>query len=291
MGIDAGGRQGWTDDSDFTEWPVDALSSPEAVGQDATSGPAWPIEDITALTDEDVAGEMSGSKVSHPARLALGVVLLAADRVRVRAPSDSFVVGVGLAQQTVDEMRHLARRALRPPGTAASRAIDWASRRTGVRTNSGLLGRTRERVGRVVSEARNAGRATIAAGREDASAFVRSSVADGMAWAESQAVPRIVDSLVPHLVESVVPRLINGVMPEIRASVLPAVLDDLTKDPRVRELVTEQSRDVIGEAAQAVRSASATADSRVEMAFQRLIGAGPTPADPRNAEPAGSHDG
>jgi hypothetical protein len=274
MGIDAGdqGAPGWTDDEQFSAWPgwpaeTNEESAPSATAE--TAGPKPVATPEVKLT-------------THPARLALGVVLLAADRVRPGAPSETFEIGVGLAQQTVNEVRGLARRALGRPTRAASRTLDWASKQTGIGVNTRLFGRTRAHFGRVLLEARDAGRATIAAGREDATAFVRSSVADGMAWAETQAVPRIVDSLVPHLVDSVVPRLLDGVMPEIRATVLPAVVDDLTKDPRVRELVMEQSRGVIGEAAEQVRSASAHADNRVEAAFRRLIGAGPE----KSAEPA-----
>lgn len=267
MGIDAGdqGASDWTDDDPYSAWPGWPAETNEQAAPAAATQPA-----AVANPELKLAG--------HPARLALGVVLLAADRVRAGAPSEAFEVGVGLAQQTANEMRGLARRALGPPTRAASRTLDWASKQTGIDVNTGLFGRTRARFGRALLEARNAGRATIAAGREDAEAFVRSSVADGMAWAETQAVPRIVDSLVPHLVDSVVPRLIDGVMPEIRETVLPAVIDDLTNDPKVRDLVMEQSRDVIGEAAQHVRSATANADDRVEAAFRRLIGAGPEPA-------------
>jgi hypothetical protein len=229
---------------------------------------------------------------AHPARLALGVVLLAADRVRVGAPSETFVVGVGLAQQTVAEVRGLAKRAFGPPSRAASRTLDWASKQTGVSANSGLFGRTRARMGQLMLNARDAGRATIAAGREDAETFVRNSVADGISWAETQAVPRIVDSLVPHLVDSVVPRLIDGVMPEIRSKVLPAVVDDLADDPKIRELVMEQSRGVIGDAAEDVRTGAARADDRVEAAFRRLIGAGPEKAEPTTEETrTTNHDG
>jgi hypothetical protein len=271
---------GWTDDdSPWVGWPTGPAPSGEQVP--------------TAAVDPTPQPEPTVSKPrSHPARLALGVVLLAADRVRVGAPSEGFEVGVGLAQQTVDEMRGLARRAFGPPTRAASRTLDWASKQTGVATNRGVFGRTRARVGQLMLEARNAGRATIAAGREDATTFVRNSVADGMAWAETQAVPRIVDSLVPHLVDSVVPRLIDGVMPEIRSKVLPAVVDDLTDDPKIRELVMEQSRGVIGEAAEDVRSGAARADDRVEAAFRRLIGAGPEKAEPTTEETrATNHDG
>jgi hypothetical protein len=278
---------GWADDAEFTGWagwPAEAGENVPAAG--TAAGPGQPGPGDAAQSQR--AGARA-DQAAHPARLALGVALLAADRLRSGAPSDTFVVGVGLAQQTVAEMRGLARRALGPPSRAASRTLDWASKRTGVSANSGLAGRTRAHVSRLLVNARDAGRATIAAGREDAATFVRSSVADGMAWAETQAVPRIVDSLVPHLVDSVVPRLLDGVMPEIRATVLPAVVDDLTNDPRVRELVMEQSRGVIGEAAQHVRSATASADSRVENVFRRLIGAGPEP--PSEGAPAAPHDG
>jgi hypothetical protein len=272
-GQDAGGWgapsvPGWTDDdSPWVGWPTGP------VGNAATEVP------VTATPEPEVSKPRS-----HPARLALGVVLLAADRVRVSAPSETFEVGVGLAQQTVDEMRGLARRAFGPPTRAASRTLDWASKQTGVATNRGLFGRTRAVVGQMMLEARNAGRATIAAGREDAATFVRNSVADGMTWAETQAVPRIVDSLVPHLVDSVVPRLIDGVMPEIRSKVLPAVVDDLADDPKIRELVMEQSRGVIDDAAKSVRSATASADNRVEAAFRRLVGAGPENTEPPSGE-------
>jgi hypothetical protein len=269
MGIDAGDQSasGWADEEPYSAWP----GQPAETNEEAVPAPPAAAPSAAATAEAKLT--------SHPARLALGVVLMAADRVRPGAPSEAFEVGVGLAQQTVNEMRGLARRALGPPTRAASRSLDWASKQTGISVNIGVFGRTRARFGRALLDARNAGRATIAAGREDAAAFVRSSVADGMAWAETQAVPRIVDSLVPHLVDSVVPRLIDGVMPEIRETVLPAVIDDLTNDPKVRDLVMEQSRGVIGEAAQQVRSASAHADNRVEAAFRRLIGAGPEPAD------------
>jgi hypothetical protein len=124
---------------------------------------------------------------------------------------------------------------------------------------------------RVAGEARKRGETAVAAGRADASAFLQANVADGIAWAQARAVPQIVDGLVPHLVDKVVPRLIDGAMPEIRSRVLPIVIEDLTKDPRVRDLVVEQGRGVVGEAAQQLRTTTATADDRVESAFRRLV--------------------
>jgi len=119
-----------------------------------------------------------------------------------------------------------------------------------------------------VATATKRGEATVAAGRADAAAFLQESVSDGIAWAQAQAVPQIVDGMVPHLVENVVPRLIDGVMPEIRARVLPVVIDDLTHDPRLRELLLEQGRGPVGEATQHLRATTAAADDRGESAFR-----------------------
>jgi hypothetical protein len=230
------------------------------------------------------SGWTGGDRVSeedkgfHPARLALGVALLAADRIRAGTPSDPFLVGVGLAQQTVAEVRGLARRALGPPTWAASRTANWASKRTGLSPNTALFVRSRERFNEVILGARAMGRATVAAGRQDADSFVRTSVANGLAWAGTQAVPAIVDSLVPHLVDSVVPRLIEGALPEIRSRVMPSVVDDLTNDPKVRDLVTEQSRAAVEDAVKHVHTDVAKADSTVLKALRRLAGAGPTQA-------------
>jgi len=227
----------------------------------------------------------NGDKGFHPAWLALGVALNVADRVRAGAPSDMFLVGVGLAQQTAAEVRGLARRALRPPSWAASRTADPGVKRSGVSPNAGLVARSRARFNEMMLDARATGRATVAAGREDADTFVRASVADGMTRAGTQAVTRIVDSLVPHLVDSVVPRLIEGALPEIRARVMPAVVDDLTNDPKVRDLVTEQSRAAVEDAMKHVHADVAKADSKVMKAFRRLAGAGPEYREPPSGEP------
>ena len=123
----------------------------------------------------------------------------------------------------------------------------------------------------MTADARMRGQITVAAGRADARTFVQSTVDDGIGWAQADAVPRIVDGLVPQLVDEVVPRIIEGVMPEIRARVLPVVIEDLTNEPKLRELILEQSRSVIGDAADQLRTSTASADDRVESAFRRLI--------------------
>src|SRR4029077_1059221 len=118
---------------------------------------------------------------------------------------------------------------------------------------------------------------------------VQATVNDAIAWAQAQAIPQIVDGLVPHLVDSVVPRIIDGALPEIRAQVLPVVIEDLTTDPRVRELALEQGKGVVGEAADHLRSTTANADDRVESGFRRLVRGGsngqPSNGQPENGQP------
>lgn len=237
----------------------------------------------TPTTAASTGTEPTPDSGTHPARLALGMAVLAAERLRPGSPaSDAFATGVGLLQQTAAEARTLVRRFMGPPGRIALRTVDWASSLSGSDTPRRSLSRSREILGRVVSEARKRGEATVAAGRADASAFVQANVSDGIAWAQAQAVPQIVDGLVPHLVDEVMPRLIDGALPEIRARVLPVVIDDLTNDPRVRDLVLEQGRSAVDEAAQHLRSTTASADDRVESAFRRLVHGPPT-----NQPPAG----
>jgi hypothetical protein len=130
--------------------------------------------------------------------------------------------------------------------------------------------RSRRLLKRVFTDANKRGQASVAAGRAEASAFVQASVADGIAWAQAQAVPHIVDGMLPYFVASVVPRLIEGVMPEIRTRVLPAVIDDLTHDSRLREFMLEQSKGAVGDARQHLRATTTNADDRVEKAFRRL---------------------
>jgi hypothetical protein len=262
------------------------------------SGGWWPAEDDAATSwlperelpplNPETAGPPTNN--ARPVRLALGLAILAAERLRATArpaaeqeastaavdrprnagPSAAFETGVGLLQQTAAEAREVARRAMDRPARLASRTATWASRLPGANVPRRSLWRSRERIDRMVAEARDRGAAAVAESRADATAFVQTTVNDAIAWAQAQAIPQIVDGLVPHLVDSVVPRIIDGAMPEIRSRVLPVVIDDLTNDPQVRDLMVEQGRGVVGEAAEHLRSTTASADDRVESAFRRL---------------------
>jgi hypothetical protein len=249
----------WTDETPPDPAPVAGTAAkPAQDAQDggAQDGDAQPAREGGAQAMRDSGAYAAPDSGTHPARLALGMAVLAAERLRPGSPAnDAFATGVGLLQHTAAEARTLVRRVMRPSMRIASRTVDIASYLSGSDSPRRSLSRSREIIGRVVSEARRRGEATVAAGRADATAFVEANVNDGIAWAQTRVVPRLID----------------GALPEIRARILPVVIEDLTNDPRVRELVLEQSEGVVNEATQHLRSTTAAADNRVESAFRRFV--------------------
>jgi hypothetical protein len=241
-----------------------------------------PVERAERLDPADTNSDVGHR--SRPGRLALGLAVLAAERLRPGPPGDAFLAGVGFMEQGANAARRMAWRAARPPTRFVSRAARLAGWLPGAEASRRRLSRSREQIGRVVIDARRLGAATVAAGRTDAAVFVQHTVADGLAWAQARAVPQIVDGLVPHLVDEVVPRIIDGALPEIRDRVLPIVIEDLTTDPQVRDLVREQGMGVVGEAAEHMRTTTSTADDRIESAFRRLVRS-PHPDETDRPEP------
>lgn len=104
-----------------------------------------------------------------------------------------------------------------------------------------------------------------------AGGLVRKAAAKPLTWAESVAIPKVIEDLMPYLIASVVPRIIDGMMPYLREKLLPMVIEDLTNSREFRELITEQSRDVVADAALDLRDSAASADDRVEAGFRRLF--------------------
>ena len=290
--------QGWAFDEDVS-WGYEAGPPPGAPApgpplstpapEPAVPEPPLTVEPASAVTPADVPVETAEPALPdrpHPARMVLGLASIAAERLRGGAPTgNAILTGVGLMQQTAANARGFARRMLDPAARLAADTVDRASKLPGAAGPLRSLEKSRARWSRVVANARVRGAATVAAGRADAEAFVRSSVAETMSWAQAQAIPQIVDGLVPHMVDEVVPRILEGTLPEIRATVMPAVIDDLTHSPQVRELMLEQGRGVVDQAAEHLRSSSAAADDRLESAFRRLVRApAPSPDDEPTAE-------
>ncbi len=105
----------------------------------------------------------------------------------------------------------------------------------------------------------------------EALAFLRRSVADGMDWAQREVVPPIVDGLVPHLVAKTLPGSSTARCRRSGCGCCRWSSSDLTTDPKIRDLVAEQGRGLVGDAAHELRESAANADDRVESAFLRLL--------------------
>lgn len=85
-----------------------------------------------------------------------------------------------------------------------------------------------------------------------------------------QLVPALLADLRPHLIEQTVPTVIEGVLPMIRTDVVPAVLDDIVDDPRVRDLIREQSQGLVIDGVERVRSTLAHGDDVVDRWLRKL---------------------
>jgi hypothetical protein len=91
-------------------------------------------------------------------------------------------------------------------------------------------------------------------------------------WTNRQVVQRVAESMKPYLIDEFVPEVIDGVLPKIRADVVPVVIEDLTNDERIQELVAAQSKDMLSRGVDEARHASAEADDRVEASVRKLLG-------------------
>ena len=227
---------GWSFDEDES-WSSERSGSthpPPSEAAQPGSGSS-PVAAQAGTTEPAPTGALTAGAhavVAHPARMVLGMASLAAERLRGGIGNgEAFTTGVGLLQETATGLRNFGRRVIEPASRLAAdtvdRAVDRAAGLPGAAIPARSLAVSRARLTKVMARARRRGEATVAAGRADAQAFVKSSVAETLDWAQAQAVPQIVDGLVPHLVDDVVPRILEGALPEIRAKLLPVVIDDL----------------------------------------------------------------
>ena len=232
------------------------------------------------------------------ARVAVGLAVLAGERLATTPPPSTtppttahraVAISVGLVQEASARVAHTL---VALADHSARIAVDGAhlvSTLPAPRVVRAPLERATARVAHIVADAEHTGRATMRVGRADAIAFLQSTIDDGIDWAELRVVPRIVDDLVPHLIDEVLPRIIDGAMPAIREQVLPTIIDDLATDPRIRDMVVEQSRGVLGEATENIREGTASADDRVESLARRLLHRSPDRASDHAAvEDAGA---
>jgi len=94
-------------------------------------------------------------------------------------------------------------------------------------------------------------------------------------WTDRQIVRRAAESMKPYLIEEFVPEVIDGVLPKMRVDVVPVVIEDLTNDDRIQDLVAAQSKDMLSRTLDEARHASADADDRLEALVRGLLRRGP----------------
>jgi len=92
-----------------------------------------------------------------------------------------------------------------------------------------------------------------------------------------EVAPDLVDSLLPKIEQQVAPRLVDALLPKIRAEVVPVILDDIVDDPRIRDLIREQSQGLFLDALESLRENLADADNLVERIGRRILRQPPRP--------------
>ena len=92
-----------------------------------------------------------------------------------------------------------------------------------------------------------------------------------------EVAPDLVDSLLPKIEQQVAPRLVDALLPKIRAEVVPVILDDIVDDPRIRDLIREQSQGLFLDALESLRENLADADNVVERIGRRILRQPPRP--------------
>ncbi|GAA3514343.1 hypothetical protein [Actinocatenispora rupis] len=218
-------------------------------------------------------------------RLAVGLVGFAADRLKVTGlpGSGALVTALGVAVEADAAARRRTREAadaVRRRGVEAADAVrtvvgtvDRFAPRPQFLTTRAQWGADAVRYR--LDRARRAGDTVVRESRADAEKYVADRVGELLGWTGRQVVPVLLDGAVPQLVDDVVPRILDGVLPRVRDRVVPIIIDDLTRDPSVRDLVREQSRGIVSAAAEQVRDATGLADDRIESGLRRLFGGRP----------------
>src|SRR5690349_7069612 len=158
-------------------------------------------------------------------RLAFGTAVLARERLFGRVTADSpMAIALGLASQGLALVSKIKRPTVKVPKLDVKQALH----------NAGIRGAI-----------------TMRRSRRDAETTLRGVMDGSVTWAETRVVPKLVDDMLPYI------------MSTVREKVLPVLVDDLSRDPKVRKMITDQSQSVVGEAAVELRETSAGADDRL----------------------------
>ena len=93
-----------------------------------------------------------------------------------------------------------------------------------------------------------------------------------------QVAPDLLEALMPRIQTEIAPQLVDALMPKIRKEVVPQVLDDIVDDPRIRDLIREQSQGLFLDAIEGFRGTLADVDSLVDRLGRRWLRRPPRPA-------------
>jgi uncharacterized RDD family membrane protein YckC len=86
-----------------------------------------------------------------------------------------------------------------------------------------------------------------------------------------EVAPELIEALMPRIEQEIAPQLVDALLPKIRAEVVPLILDDIIEDPRVRDLIREQSQGLFLDGLESIRENLADADVLVERFGRHLL--------------------
>ena len=92
-----------------------------------------------------------------------------------------------------------------------------------------------------------------------------------------QVAPDLLEALMPRIQTEIAPQLVDALMPKIRKEVVPQILDDIVDDPRIRDLIREQSQGLFLDAIEGFRGTLADVDSLVDRLGRRWLRRPPRP--------------
>jgi uncharacterized RDD family membrane protein YckC len=90
-------------------------------------------------------------------------------------------------------------------------------------------------------------------------------------YLEAELVPAVVDGVTPYIIDKAGPQIVAGLMPYIQEKVVPEILDEFVDDPRVRDLIREQSLGLLWDAVEVLRASLAKGDNLVEHILRKVF--------------------
>ena len=94
-------------------------------------------------------------------------------------------------------------------------------------------------------------------------------------YLQQELAPELVDALMPKIQAELAPQVVDALMPKIQAEVVPAILDEIVDDPRLRNLIREQSQGLFLDAIERLRNVVARVDDKAENFGRHVFGRAP----------------